>query len=543
MSYLLIFLGSFACLLPGISKSPNVYDEGILVYGATRVMNGEVPYRDFWTLYGPGQFYILAGLFRVFGISIVAERLWDRCIRAALALGIYVISRDLTSRQTALIVWSVSVLWLGYFGYFSHPIFPATLCTSLSVLIATKSFFRGEARRSLWSTGAGMSIGTAALFRHDFGFYALLAQISAAAIFAYRGFIENQELGFGRIWLSSREQRAFVVYLSIGIVTVLILPTVFLVNAVTLDELTYDLLVFPTAIFPKFRSLAYPAPFPNPLRLLSEDLSIWDYIRLSTDRIPFYFPVIVYISMFISVIIRIRKADLGNQERSRLQAVLLIALLGIVSFNQARIRSDHIHLELTLVPALILFGVLLEEYAAGSLQKKRLLARLIFLMVLVAIAVRPFCSRIKAVYETLPGISSNHLERARYIHLDPDQASAVAYIQSHVLSGDQIYVGNSVHDRIYANDVMFYFLSERHSATKYHELHPGLATTLPVQREIAKEVRQSRVEYIVLLSRFQDAREPNESAVSSGVTFLDDFIKANYVPIEQFGTYTILRFR
>src|SRR6476659_3309660 len=51
-----------------------VYDEGLICYGAERVLGGDLPYRDFWTVYGPGQYYLLAGIFKVFGTSLLVAR-------------------------------------------------------------------------------------------------------------------------------------------------------------------------------------------------------------------------------------------------------------------------------------------------------------------------------------------------------------------------------------------------------------------------------------------------------------------------------------
>ena len=76
-------------LYPTMIAPLNIYDEGIIVYGATRVMHGEIPYRDFWTQYSPGQLYALAGLFRLFGVQIAVERWWDVVIRALLALAAF----------------------------------------------------------------------------------------------------------------------------------------------------------------------------------------------------------------------------------------------------------------------------------------------------------------------------------------------------------------------------------------------------------------------------------------------------------------------
>ena len=48
---------------------------GIVAYGAPRVFEGYVPYRDFWSNYGTLQHCVVAVLFKVFGTSVRAGRL------------------------------------------------------------------------------------------------------------------------------------------------------------------------------------------------------------------------------------------------------------------------------------------------------------------------------------------------------------------------------------------------------------------------------------------------------------------------------------
>jgi hypothetical protein len=50
------------------------YDEGVLLSGAHRLLAGELPYRDFWTIYGPGQFAVVAALFGLAGESLWVSR-------------------------------------------------------------------------------------------------------------------------------------------------------------------------------------------------------------------------------------------------------------------------------------------------------------------------------------------------------------------------------------------------------------------------------------------------------------------------------------
>jgi hypothetical protein len=49
-------------------------DEGIYIDGARRILAGQVPYRDFFLVMGPGTFWLEALAFRVFGMTLPAAR-------------------------------------------------------------------------------------------------------------------------------------------------------------------------------------------------------------------------------------------------------------------------------------------------------------------------------------------------------------------------------------------------------------------------------------------------------------------------------------
>ena len=78
------FLAAAVFVTLCMDREVNVYDEGLILFGAARVMDGAIPHRDFYTLYGPGQFYILAALYKIFGASVLIERAWDTVVRAAI---------------------------------------------------------------------------------------------------------------------------------------------------------------------------------------------------------------------------------------------------------------------------------------------------------------------------------------------------------------------------------------------------------------------------------------------------------------------------
>src|SRR5262249_60771523 len=100
------------------------YDEGLVLFGAVRVLHGDVPYRDFYANYGPAQFYVLDGLFKVFGPSILVGRVWDLVIKAMSVTLAYGILRRLGGQGIALIGSAFTLIWLAALGFHGYPIFP-----------------------------------------------------------------------------------------------------------------------------------------------------------------------------------------------------------------------------------------------------------------------------------------------------------------------------------------------------------------------------------------------------------------------------------
>ena len=66
---------------------------------------------------------------------------------------------------------------------------------------------------------------------------------------------------------------------------------------------------------------------------------------------------------------------------------------------------------------------------------------------------------------------------------------------------------------------------------------------MEIQSEIIAELWASRPRYVVVSSKSDSVEEPNESARSSGVTVLDQYIRANYRAVAAFGSLTILEHR
>jgi hypothetical protein len=132
------------------------------------------------------------------------------------------------------------------------------------------------------------------------------------------------------------------------------------------------------------------------------------------------------------------------------------------------------------------------------------------------------------------------LDRAKCLILDAEEKQAILYVQSKTMPDDHIFVGVPRYDVLFDNDISFYFFSKRDAGTKWHDLHPGVETTAPIQREIISDLEKNHVRYVVE-DDWPFPSEPNASRISSGVTQLSDYIRRNYALEREFSSIGVLR--
>ena len=109
----LFALGVIVYLLPCMRVIWMGSDEGTFVEGAVRILHGQVFARDFFEVMGPGTLYALAGFFKLFGATFLAERIWLFVTSLGTFLSMYFLSRRVCGRYQAL----PSILLIGvYFG-------------------------------------------------------------------------------------------------------------------------------------------------------------------------------------------------------------------------------------------------------------------------------------------------------------------------------------------------------------------------------------------------------------------------------------------
>jgi hypothetical protein len=108
-------------------------DESVYLYQAKRVLEGAVPYRDVFDLTTPGWLYFMAGLFKLFGVSLATARIATAVLHGLTAVMIYATCRRLRVRPA--LSWPAGLAYL----VVCQPAWPIAsqhwLATALSVLL------------------------------------------------------------------------------------------------------------------------------------------------------------------------------------------------------------------------------------------------------------------------------------------------------------------------------------------------------------------------------------------------------------------------
>jgi hypothetical protein len=333
-----------------------------------------------------------------------------------------------------------------------------------------------------------------------------------------------------------------------GILIIVVPVLVLLLWKVPLHDLFYDLFYVPGKIYPRVRNIPFPKL--RTLPQLAHPLRSGD--RFDAEQLIVYFPILVCLTCAAYDLSKRRsKSPLFDNVSQRFLFTVLL-LLDVLLFVKGLVRVSDIQMMQSIVVAVVLFAVMM--YRIRSLKLFVSLPLLGCGLYLVACSlpvlyegVSNARSNLRAVVEPQLTDSFEHtchppsgLERAQCMIVEQDRAAAIQYVEQRTTPADRIYVGAGRHDKLLWSDVSFYFVSGRSSVTKWYDLHPGVQTTLPIQREMVDSLKQYVPKFVVLDSGADKKMEPNQSRYSSGVMALDDYIRAHYAPQASFGTLTVL---
>jgi len=158
------------------------------------------------------------------------------------------------------------------------------------------------------------------------------------------------------------------------------------------------------------------------------------------------------------------------------------------------------------------------------------------------LVIKSLSSFSKALWRTDSNLTSSTLINPKpqsAFFVDKNRSDANNFIVENTNQKDRIFVGLKRHDKVFVNDVVSYFLTNRLPATKWHHFDPGLQTSEHIQHEVISDLEKIKPSYIWLESTWEAVMEPNESVNSSGVLILDKYIGEKYHKVKEFGLIEI----
>jgi hypothetical protein len=491
-------------LIAGVTllRGVDPFDEGLILSAARRVGDGQVPYRDFLWSYGPAQPYLLAGLAKLLGESLLWWRLVWACAVAGVAVAAYALVRPAAGSRWAVAAWLTAALGL------AEPRIPnPVLLSLLAGLCALLAAGAGERPARSRAVRAGALVAVAAAFRLDFALYAAAAACVALA-------------------LSARALRPALVCAGVAVAGAVLvyLPFAIVVGPGDL----YDSLVATSLREREYWTLPFP----------------WAYHGLSPSSakglkhlLDFYVPALLLAGLAVAAVGTVVRLARDRRPPARWLGVLALSL-GALSYLLSRTDRSHT------LPLVALLGALLSLVAAWALgERPRGWAPLaggaaVVLALLLGHGAANLVSAIVHPART----SGLRVGPADGVRVKPAEArsieSLVALVHARVPPGDPIYVAPARSDLVRLSDPLLYVLADRDNAT---DRDFGLIARAPVQRRIVRQLERARPRVVV---RWTDPigslREPNLRGRPSGVHLLDDWLERNYRLVRRLYHYDVL---
>lgn len=302
----------------------NFYDYGETLHNATRLLNGEVLYKDIWALFPPGFSYFPALIFEIFGKNLLIIRYVESFLFAILVMLIIILAREFLSPRM-LILLSLALIFsdLNIYLLFPYVFFYGSLL--LAIL-----YLKSRSPRLIFFSG--LTVGLGFLFRHD------LAIITVLTI--------------GLILLVSDKIKSASLIFLFGL-AVFVLPTLIFIGKIwSLKEFLYLALIkapqISKALSPGFSLKS----------ILTLDLSYSHALQVFT--LLFY---LVYITIFLLITLKF------INDRKRKIVILSLFIFGLLQIPHAISVFEMGHLVKAGIPAIILGFYLVQE---GLKSKKRL---------------------------------------------------------------------------------------------------------------------------------------------------------------------------
>ncbi|MEW6127393.1 MAG: hypothetical protein AB1757_10165 [Acidobacteriota bacterium] len=516
------------------------YSIGYNLYGAERVLDGEIPYRDFHTLYPPAIVYLNAAIFKLFGITLLNALFTVMLFKVGTTLVIYLCARRMLPISWSLVVAAFSLIWLRPNGPFKAvPMHYGALFLALALFFLLSKRLNGSLILS-----AGIALGVLTLFKHNIGAYAVLATLASFLV------DETSKKFSIRYFFTSLKP---ITWLLIG-VALPVLPTLFFIWSKGALRQMIAALLFGPGEFLLNRLAAAPMPFiplgfavllgifllmMNKVKaqpVISTAISLIAVLLIAgcslvgkqswVDALIFYLPVFTIIAGLLFVVYASR-FEFANQ-----RAGLLVTLFTAAALMEAfpRFAREQAIAAMPFVALLLLFLLfnfrpLIEKFIGANLNLKMTLA--ILPLLLFVMGARLFAQTFFDRALRFKSTTELAIARGRGVYFPAEKAAEIDQVTSYLR--ERVPEGGYFFAESYAGS-SFLFLADRNNPSGA-QFWGGVGVKERERIETLEALKREDVQVIVTNSRDLEAEKYPP---------MREFINQNFKLTRQFGDVQIL---
>lgn len=162
-----------------VNRGIVLYDEGYYTHIAQRILNGEVPYKDFFLQFTPFYFYLLAFFYKLFGVQVLVGKVLTLFICLGILFTVLKLLKKL--KQDSFKTKTIATLALVSFGFplINNPSILAWISVLFALLIVffytflLQKKYRKSSQIALFLLG--ISLALSFLTKQNLGLYFLIA--------------------------------------------------------------------------------------------------------------------------------------------------------------------------------------------------------------------------------------------------------------------------------------------------------------------------------------------------------------------------------
>lgn len=164
---LLTLVGGLVCYGLFVNRGLGLSVIGYSIAPAERVLQGEVPYRDFLFNYTPGILWVNAALMKVFGVTLMSTRIGLFAFKLITLLALYYLGRRLTNRWAGLVPVALTLAWPGHQQIFNVYPDQYLVLFALAGLLCMLNY--DKTNGAGWLVLCGVATGLVFLFKYNVG--------------------------------------------------------------------------------------------------------------------------------------------------------------------------------------------------------------------------------------------------------------------------------------------------------------------------------------------------------------------------------------